>query len=105
MAQTLSIDTIQKTVNDVVTGYNASDPVDRVRKVALFGSYASGSAHESSDVDLLIEFNSIFVSLFVLGRLLTDFEDALDTAVDIVTLPLPEKNILELDKVVTIYEE
>lgn len=103
MAKLVTIDQIQDAVVAVISGYNTSVTEDKVKSVALFGSHAANTANADSDIDLLIEFDSPFVSLFVLGRLLTELEDALKASVDLVPLPLPERSFIVLDKVVYLY--
>ena len=55
-----------------------------VGKIYLFGSYARGEATEESDIDLLVEAESI-KSLWTFGGLWGDLEDALDKKLDLVT--------------------
>ena len=55
-----------------------------VSRVYLFGSYARGEATEASDVDLCIDSGRI-KSLFQLGGLYADLEDALEKPLDLVT--------------------
>lgn len=55
-----------------------------VRKLAVFGSVANGTASTGSDVDLLVEVDSS-VGLFDFIRLKTFLEDVLGTTVDLVT--------------------
>lgn len=76
-----------------------------VKKISLFGSYADGTANESSDVDLLIEFNTPDISLFTLLGIKNAMEDELKTAVDIIHVPLPEGALIIPDKVIDIYEQ
>jgi predicted nucleotidyltransferase len=101
----LTIDTIQEKVTGVVRNFNSTSTDDKVDKVLLFGSYASGQAKEGSDVDLLIEFNSTFVSFLSLGRLLAEFEEALAVSVDVVASPLPENSIISIETTVPLYAE
>ena len=54
--------------------------------VYLFGSYARGTAKETSDVDLLVDTTGTsLTSLFALGALYCDLEDALQKRVDLIT--------------------
>ena len=54
-----------------------------VRKIGLFGSYEKGTAHEGSDIDLVIEFSRpIGFHFFSLEKYL---EEVLGTPVDILT--------------------
>ena len=77
-----------------------------VRKAALFGSYADGSATEESDVDVLVEFCGS-KSLLDLIELNDDLESALKNKVDVVTYnslhPLLRNSILAEQEM--IYEE
>ena len=57
---TLSLDTISKGIKKISNEYP-------IKKVTLFGSYADGSFTEESDVDLLVEFHTQAVSLFMLS--------------------------------------
>jgi predicted nucleotidyltransferase len=101
----LTVEDIQKKVTGVVAGFNAISMGDKVRRVSLFGSYASSKATDTSDIDLLVEFESEFASCFSLGRLLSDFETALGTTVDIVPFPLPAQSFISIDTVVPLYVE
>lgn len=56
-----------------------------VKRAAIFGSVARGTAKAKSDVDLLIEYKTKKKSLFDLVDLKSDLEDALDRKVDLVT--------------------
>ena len=75
-----------------------------IKTVSLFGSYAEGNANEDSDVDLLIEFMTPNVSLFMLYELKSDVESILNKSVDLVHLPIPQGSILKINKVVKLYE-
>ena len=56
-------------------------------RIYLFGSYARGTATESSDVDLLVDTTGTsLTSLFALGALYCDLEDALQKRVDLITI-------------------
>lgn len=58
-----------------------------LRTVYLFGSYARGTATESSDVDLLIDTAGTDIkSLLQLSAVYCDLEDALRKKVDVLTL-------------------
>ena len=61
--------------------------------------------NEKSDVDLLIEFTSIAVSLLLLASLRDRLEKDLGTSVDIVHAPIPDGSILDVGKTVTLYEQ
>ena len=57
---------------------------EKVISVALFGSYAKGTATPTSDVDLFLELDSGY-SLFNLADLQMDLEKSLGKKVDLVT--------------------
>lgn len=48
MGNILSLDRIREMLSPVFQSYG-------VRKATIFGSYAKGTAHENSDVDLLVD--------------------------------------------------
>ena len=87
----LDIATISESVNNAAHEFP-------IKRVDLFGSYAEERQTEKSDVDLLIEFTSIAVSLLRL-------EKDLGTSVDIVHAPIPDGSILDVGKTVTLYEQ
>ncbi|WP_302963845.1 nucleotidyltransferase family protein [uncultured Adlercreutzia sp.] len=93
----LSIDSIAEGVRDVAAEY----PVERIQ---LFGSYAQNCAREESDVDLLVEFTSLAVSLLTLSALRNRLENRLGVSVDLVHVPLPQGSFLDTGKTVTLYE-
>ena len=75
----LTIEEIQSRITPIARQY-------RLKAVYLFGSYARNEATEESDVDLLIDRKDSFVhSLFDVGCLYTDIQDALGVEIDIVT--------------------
>lgn len=93
----LTIDAIKKEVKPLAEKY-------KIRKVDLFGSYATNSATEKSDADFLVEFNTPVPSIFAVMGFREELENRLNYPVDVVTLPITRKNLLEIDKVVNIYE-
>ena len=56
-----------------------------LQRVFLFGSYARGSATDTSDIDLCVDAANL-KGMFALGRLYADLEDALDKKLDLVTV-------------------
>ena len=55
--------------------------------VYLFGSYARGTATEESDIDLLVDTTGTpLTSLFALGALYCDLEEALKKPIDLITI-------------------
>lgn len=71
----LTRDDIEKAVADVAPKYGAV-------RVRLFGSHARGEANESSDVDLVVDFERLIG--FALGGMFLDLEERLSCDVDIV---------------------
>ena len=58
---------------------------NKVRELSLFGSRVRGDSTDSSDFDLLVEFQpNSGVSLFEFSRMQIDLEDLLGTKVDLV---------------------
>ena len=55
----LTTEDIRASILDLVEEYD-------VKKISVFGSYADGTATETSDVDILVEFLTKNVSLFKL---------------------------------------
>jgi len=74
-----------------------------IKKAELFGSYANGTSHADSDVDLLLEFTTPRVSLLTLNQVKYRLEELLDVRVDVVHGPLSEGSILEIDRRVPLY--
>lgn len=100
-----SVEQIRDNVASAAARYNrTSDPRNRIKRVSLFGSFADGSATGSSDVDLLVSFQSPVVSLFTLARVLSDMEACLNVPVDVIQDPIPEGSFIEIKKVVPLYE-
>jgi predicted nucleotidyltransferase len=75
-----------------------------VRKVFLFGSYATGSADETSDVDVLVEFLTCPISLLELAGFNQELRDELNTSVDTVKLPLKKDSLIDMNQVICLYE-
>ena len=73
-----------------------------LRKVHIFGSYAENRATESSDLDLLVEFEQPVVSLITLNSLKYDLEDVLGLPVDVIHAPLPKNSLIQPQKVVQV---
>lgn len=75
-----------------------------VSKIQLFGSYADGTNTPESDVDILIEFNpDAVITLLTLCRIKNRMEELLNRTVDVITLPIPEDSLIEINKVVSLY--
>lgn len=74
-----------------------------VERIELFGSYAQGRATEKSDVDLLVEFTSLAVSLLTIASMRRKLEQKLGVSVDLIHAPLPEDSFLEVGNTVILY--
>ena len=57
-----------------------------VKKAWLFGSYSRGEETDSSDIDILVDYDNSngLVSLFKMGGILMDLTDLLGCKVDLV---------------------
>lgn len=93
----LDIGKIKDGINTVVHEYP-------IKKVDLFGSYAEGTNHEASDVDLLVEFVTSSISLLTLNSLKYRLEELYHTEVDVIHAPLDNDSMITLGKVVPLYE-
>lgn len=91
------------TIEQITDGVRTASREYPLRKVELFGSYATGKSTPQSDVDLLVEFIQPRVSLLTLNGLKYRMEELLGTPVDIVHGPLPEDAMLEVEGRVPLY--
>ena len=88
----LTIDEIKRAVTKVGRKYG-------VKNAYLFGSYAKGTAHEGSDVDLIIDDGGNIKSLFELSGFRLDVMDELGgTSVDVLTMDGVKERFLSLIK-------
>lgn len=75
----------------------------KVKKAALFGSYARGDNNEKSDIDILIE-PANGTTLFDMAGMQIDLQDSLKKSVDVVTYgsinPMLKDKILKDEKVI-----
>ena len=93
-----TVNNIRESINDIVVKYP-------IKKISLFGSYADGSANEDSDIDLLVEFQTSNVSLFMLYDIKDEIENKLHKAVDLIHAPIDENSLIMINKVIDIYEQ
>lgn len=94
----MTIDRIKTAVSKLADYYP-------IKKVSLFGSYAEGTADETSDVDLLVEFHTPNVSLFTLLDIKNVMEEELQKEGDIIHAPVVNESLIKLNKVIQIYEQ
>ena len=73
------LSTLKNLKDELITNY-------KVKKIGLFGSYVKNSQTETSDIDLLVEFDED-ADLFHLVGLSRYLEDIFDTKVDVVSKP------------------
>ncbi len=92
----LTVDQIRARTLPVVRLYD-------VTSLSLFGSYAKGTATQSSDVDLLVEFSTRYVSLIKLSGLKLALEESLGTSVDVIHAPIPNDSLLDVQEVIALY--
>jgi len=93
-----TVNNIRESINDIIIKYP-------IKKISLFGSYADGSATEDSDIDLLVEFLSSNVSLFMLYDIKDEIENKLHKEVDLIHAPIDENSLIKINKVIDIYEQ
>ena len=74
-----------------------------LKKVSYFGSYAASKQTSDSDLDLLVEFVTPGVSLFMLSELKYRLEDELNISIDIIHSPLPKDSMLIIENEVPVY--
>ena len=89
-------DEIYKAVSEIATEFP-------IKHVSYFGSYAEGRQTDTSDLDLLIEFQRPAVSLFMLSAIKNELEDLLNIPVDVIHAPVPPNSLLEVGKAVRVY--
>ena len=71
-------------------------------KVDYFGSYADGCATEDSDLDLLVEYKPIPISILTTISLKHFLEDELGKSVDVISTPIPYGAIIEVHRTVRV---
>lgn len=78
--QVYSMEELAQRITPIAAAYG-------MKAVYLFGSYARGTATVDSDVDLIIDTDgTALTSLFALGQLYCDLEDALGKKIDLITV-------------------
>lgn len=91
----MTIEEIKKITNLVAQKYP-------IKKITMFGSRASKTNREDSDVDFIVEFSQP-VSLITISKLQIELEEALKLDVDIVHGPIQAYDILDINQEVGIY--
>ena len=77
MGKVYTINELSRVISPIAERHNVS-------RVYLFGSYARGEADDKSDIDLRIDAEQL-KTLFALGGLYADLEEALGKTLDLVT--------------------
>jgi predicted nucleotidyltransferase len=86
VSQLIGLEEIREAVGSVCAGRP-------IRRVDLFGSRAAGTFHESSDVDLLVEFDTdAKIGLFELGAIREDLVERLGVDVDLLSRQAVERS-------------
>jgi predicted nucleotidyltransferase len=91
----MSIDEIREKIIEIIKQYN-------ITRIVMFGSRASGTYNENSDIDFIVEFGDP-VSLIKLASLKYDLEDALGLPVDVIHGPIRDTDMIEVGETVEIY--
>ncbi len=90
---TYTIDEIKDIVVPIARKY-------RLKAVFLFGSYARGTATETSDIDLLIDTSGTDLdTLFRLGALYDELSQAFDKEIDLVTVSSIEQPAIRASEI------
>ena len=74
-----------------------------IKKASYFGSYAESRQTNESDLDMLLEFKSPAVSLFMLSGVKSTLEDLLKIPVDVIHAPIPSDSFIKVGKVVDVF--
>ena len=90
-------------IKDIKSAVTLVAQANNIKKVDLFGSYATGNVTKESDIDLLVDFNDESLSLFDIFRVRREFEAALGKKVDLVETPIPKDSYIVINKVVPVY--
>ncbi len=91
----MTIDLIRDAVMSILPKYPIS-------KVILFGSRATGTNTETSDVDLIMEFNEP-ITLITLFNIKYELEETLNLEVDVIHGPITEDDMIGVEKEVVLY--
>ncbi len=99
MHKIYSIDELTSLITPIAKNYG-------VKRVALFGSYSTGSQNENSDIDLLIDKGDI-KGLFMFNGFVNDVSTALQKPIDIMTYSSLSKSLIKdtVNNEVVLYEQ
>ena len=91
----MTIDQIRSAILTLVEEYSIS-------KVVLFGSRATGTNVEDSDIDLIIEF-FVPVTILTLSGLKNRIEELTNLDVDVIHGPIRDDDMIDIEKTVELY--
>jgi uncharacterized protein len=94
----LTIEEIKESISNVIVKYP-------IKKLSIFGSYADGTAKEDSDIDILVEFLTSYVSLLVIYNLKEEISAKLQRKVELIHGPVDGNPLIKISKVIDIYEQ
>lgn len=99
MADIYSVEELKNIIHSVAKQYG-------VKKVALFGSYSSGTPSEKSDVDLIIDKGNI-KGLFMFNSFVHTLEEKLNKPVDVMTYSSLNNSLIKatVQNEVVLYEQ
>jgi predicted nucleotidyltransferase len=96
MSTALNIEDIKTFVEQVAEEFD-------LKRVSLFGSYATGKRTKNSDIDLLVDFGQRPVSLLKVASVKVQLEELTGKTVDVVPTPIAEDSLLIIDKEILLY--
>ena len=88
-------DNIKKIILSIVNDYS-------FKSVILFGSRASGTNKDDSDIDLIVEFDKP-VTIMMLSHLKNHLEELTGLDVDIIHGPIRDTDMIEVGEVIELY--
>lgn len=97
VSQLIGLEEIRKAVGSACSGRP-------IKRVELFGSRATGAYNETSDVDLLVEFDEdAKIGLFELGAIREDLAERLGLDIDIVSRKTVEgsRNVIRRESILS----
>jgi len=96
--RTITIDEIKNSVAGIAERYG-------IKRAVLFGSYASGSQTESSDIDILVEFlTTATATLLTIAGIKIALEERIGKNIDVIAEPIPAGSLLQIKDEVVLYE-
>lgn len=94
-----TVDELRNIVGAVAADYG-------IKRVSLFGSYASGQQTKDSDIDLLIDKGEL-KGLFMFNSFVNTLEERLERSVDVITYQTLERSLIKdtVKNEVVLYEQ